>query len=53
MGVVEYSENHVLHETVCLALGHLKDKPGKVVRLCLQEVEQMLVALKVEQESIL
>ena len=38
-GIVEHGEDDVLHEPVGLALRHLKDQLGKVVRIGLEQVE--------------
>ena len=46
LGVIEHSENHILHESVGLALRHLEDQFRKVVWIGLEEVEEMLVSLQ-------
>ena len=46
LGVVEHGQNDVLHEPVCLVLRHFKDQLGKVDRVSLKEIEEMLVGLE-------
>ena len=46
LGVVEHCQDHILHEPVGTVLRHLKDQLGKVVWMCLQQVEKMLVCLQ-------
>ena len=46
MCVVEDGQNDVLHEAVGPALRHLKNQPGKVVRIGLQQIEKVLVRLQ-------
>ena len=45
LSIVQYCEDHVLHELVRSAGGHLKDQLGKVAGVGLQQVEQVLVGL--------
>lgn len=46
LSIVEHSQNDILHETCRLALWHFKNQLGKITRVSLQDVEQMLIALE-------
>ena len=45
LSIVEHSQYDVLHESVCLVLGHLEDELGKVDGVGLEEIEQVLIVL--------
>ena len=45
LGIVEHSQDHILHKPVSPALRHLEDQLGKVGGVGLKQVEKMLVGL--------